>query len=49
MLDLQNPWFIPVYIFFAILLGAMAWNIIKFIYFIITFKGKKSAKKTIKK
>jgi hypothetical protein len=49
MFELQNPWFIPVYIFFAILLGAMAWNMVKFIYFIITFKGKKPTKKFVKK
>lgn len=49
MFDLQNPWFIPVYIFFAILIGSLAWSLIKFVYFIVTFKGKKSAKKTVKK
>ena len=44
----QNPWFIPVYLFFAILIGVLAWNFVKFLYYIVTFKGKKSNKKSVK-
>jgi len=45
----HDPWLIPVYIFFAILMCVLGWNALKFIYFIFTFKGKKSTKKSVKK